>query len=309
MKDIICIISADSSYSKKFVSQATKLLGKKYLFLAFTSIKALIEYTHDNNVFAVIIEENTIKDFSEVKAKYFYILCEKKGEPRKDGRKTYIYKLQNAKKIFDIVDEDANKEKKEDEKLTGNKNKLVVFYTPYDMDALSDKVRKVAKYTNKKRKTLLIYLDEYSNYKSSEGLSNIIFNYKENLIDEKNITKEINFDDEVDTIKSVAYPEDFSVINNIDLSNIINHIRNLDYEYVFAVCDSSYVKNQYLFNDADKIIVMYEDLKKVDKIDKFKSFVKSQSSFDIAKIINYKENKEMKNYNQSFARDVFINGK
>ena len=69
------------------------------------------------------------------------------------------------------------------------------------------------------------------------------------------------------------------------------------------------MKNQYLFNDADKIIVMYEDLKKVDKIDKFKSFVKSQSSFDIAKIINYKENKEMKNYNQSFARDVFINGK
>ena len=309
MKDIICIISVDNSYSKKFVSQATKLLGKKYLFLAFTSIKALIEYTHDNNVFAVIIEENTIKDFSEVKAKYFYILCEKKGEPRKDGRKTYVYKLQNAKKIFDIVDEDANKEKKEDEKLTGNKNKLVVFYTPYDMDSLSDKVRKVAKYTNKKRKTLLIYLDEYSNYKSSEGLSNIIFNYKENLIDEKNITKEINFDDEVDTIKSVAYPEDFSVINNIDLSNIINHIRNLDYEYVFLVCDSSYVKNQYLFNDADKIIVMYEDLKKVDKIDKFKSFVKSQSSFDIAKIINYKENKEMKNYNQSFARDVFINGK
>ena len=175
MKDIICIISADSSYSKKFVSQATKLLGKKYLFLAFTSIKALIEYTHDNNVFAVIIEENTIKDFSEVKAKYFYILCEKKGEPRKDGRKTYVYKLQNAKKIFDIVDEDANKEKKEDEKLTGNKNKLIVFYTPYDMDSLSDKVRKVAKYTNKKRKTLLIYLDEYSNYKSSEGLSNIIF--------------------------------------------------------------------------------------------------------------------------------------
>ena len=164
-------------------------------------------------------------------------------------------------------------------------------------------------FKKKKRKTLLIYLDEYSNYKSSEGLSNIIFNYKENLIDEKNITKEINFDDEVDTIKSVAYPEDFSVINNIDLSNIINHIRNLDYEYVFAVCDSSYVKNQYLFNDADKIIVMYEDLKKVDKIDKFKSFVKSQSSFDIAKIINYKENKEMKNYNQSFARDVFINGK
>ena len=101
MKDIICIISADGSYSKKFVSQATKLLGKKYLFLAFTSIKALIEYTHDNNVFAVIIEENTIKDFSEVKAKYFYILCEKKGEPRKDGRKTYVYKLQNAKKIFD----------------------------------------------------------------------------------------------------------------------------------------------------------------------------------------------------------------
>ena len=309
MKDIICIISADGSYSKKFVSQATKLLGKKYLFLAFTSIKALIEYTHDNNVFAVIIEENTIKDFSEVKAKYFYILCEKKGEPRKDGRKTYIYKLQNAKKIFDIVDEDANKEKKEDEKLTGNKNKLIVFYTPYDMDSLSDKVRKVAKYTNKKRKTLLIYLDEYSNYKSSEGLSNIIFNYKENLIDEKNITKEINFDDEVDTIKSVAYPEDFSVINNIDLSNIINHIRNLDYEYLFLVCDSSYVKNQYLFNDADKIIVMYEDLKKVERIDKFKSFVKSQSSFDIAKIINYKENKEMKNYNQSFARDVFINGK
>ena len=309
MKDIICIISVDSSYSKKFVSQATKLLGKKYLFLAFTSIKALIEYTHDNNVFAVIIEENTIKDFSEVKAKYFYILCEKKGEPRKDGRKTYVYKLQNAKKIFDIVDEDANKEKKEDEKLTGNKNKLVVFYTPYDMDALSDKVRKVAKYTNKKRKTLLIYLDEYSNYKSSEGFSNIIFNYKENLIDEKNITKEINFDDEVDTIKSVAYPEDFSVINNIDLSNIINHIRELDYEYIFLVLDSSYVKNQYLFNDADKIIVMYEDLKKVDKIDKFKSFVKSQSSFDIAKIVNYKENKEMKNYNQSFARDVFINGK
>ena len=182
MKDVICIISVDNSYSKKFVSQATKLLGKKYLFLAFTSIKALIEYTHDNTVFAVVIEENLIKDYSEVKAKYFYILCEKKGEPRKDGRKTYVYKLQNAKKIFDIVDEDANKEKEEEEKLTGNANKLIAFYTPYDMDMLSDKVRKIAKYTNKKRKTLLVHLDEYSNYKSSEGFSNIIFHYKETLI-------------------------------------------------------------------------------------------------------------------------------
>ena len=309
MKDIICIISQDNSYSKKFVSQAMKLLGKKYLFLAFNTMKSLIEYTHENNVFAVIIEENLIKDYSEIKAKYFYILCEKKGEPRKDGRKTYIYKLQNAKKIFDVVDEDAKKEKVEEDKKTGNRNKIVAFYTPYDMDSMYDKIKKLAKYTNKKKKTLLIDLDEYSNYKSTEGLSNIIYNYKDSALDEKTITSQINFDGDVDTIHSVSYPEDFSVITNVDLSNIISSIKSLDYEYIFLVLDNSFVKNQYIFNDADKIVVMYNDIKKVDRIDKFKSYVKSQNSFDINKIINYKENPQIKNFNQVFARDVFVNGK
>lgn len=302
MKKVIMILDEDPTYSKKFCNQAIKLLGKKYLFLAFSSIKTAKEYAKENKVESFIVSDIYLDNIDDIKCNSLYILNEKSKNERKEGKRTYVYKIQNIKLILEIIDKEI--EKKMSKEIKGSDgSKVVLFYSTETFKNKDIIMKRIAKQLSKKRTVLIVDMDEFSNYKGSVGLSNIIYNYKENNLSIDNIKKEVVIDDEQDYIKSITYPEDFNVVNNIDLANIVNEIKALSYDYIFINSDTSFIKVQYIFNDADKVILMKD--KDGEKNDILKSYLKSEKDVDLKKITEYDIEKKDKAYISAFAKQCF----
>lgn len=300
MKEIIMVMDDDPIYSKKFCNQANKLFGKKYTFLTFANLKLMRKYAEDNKVESLVVTENFIENLDDVKVKSFYILNEKEKKLRREGKKTYIYKLQNVKLILDVIDGDLNKKIEKNKGKVNEECKMLLCYSPQYIKNKYEIVKRLAKLMSKKKKVLVLDLDEFSNYKGNVGLSNIIFDYKEDMISEEKLKKEIVPEKEIDFIKSVTYPEDFNVINNIDLANILQEIVKLGYDFVFVNADMSFIKCQYLLLDADGVIIMKDKDKEI--IDVFKAYLKTENHFDYKKITEFDVGKVDKAYLNAFCK-------
>ena len=300
MKEIIMIMDEDPAYSKKFCNQANKIFGKKYTFLTFANIKLMRKYADENKVESLVVSENFVENLDEIKVKSFYVLNEKERKLRREGKKTYLYKLQNVKSILDVIDGDLNKKNEKNKGKVNEACKMLLFYSPQYIKNKYDVVRRIAKTMSKKKKVLVLELDEFSNYKGNVGLSNIIFDYKEDEITAEKLRKEIITDKDVDYIKSATYPEDFNVISNIDLANIINEIVKIGYDFVFVNADMSFVKCEYVLLDADSVVVMKD--KDSEKVDMFKSYLKSENKIDYKKISEFDMTKVDKAYISAFCK-------
>ena len=306
MKDIICILDEDNSYTKKFSNTATKIYGKEYVFLSFTDIKNLIEYTQNNNVTSIITNMNYEEETKNIKSKYIYILKDVNNDTSKDGRYVYLYKYQSIIKILEVVDRDIKALYDKHKQRSELDTEIIAFYSPYEYREIIDFLIRTVKYLTKTDKSLLINLDEYSNFKSNIGLSNIIYEYKEQNLNIDSIKHEIENDKGIDIIKSVSYPDDFNVLTNIDLSNIINSIRMLDYKYIILNLDTSFVKNEYLMVEADKLLLYQFDENDKYRLDALKSYIKSQCLIDMSKLSSVFIDKSKKNYIRSFVKDYII---
>ena len=296
-------MDVDPIYSKKFCNQANKLLGKKYNFITFNNVKQMKKYAEDNKVEALVTTDQFVENFDDVKAKEFYLLNEKDKKTKKEGKKTYIYKLQNVKGILDVLDSDIGKKYDKNKDKLNESCKLILYYSPTYIKNKFELVKRIAKVISKKKKVLIVDFDEFDNYKGMVGLSNIIFDYKESLLDKERLMKEITTEKEQDFIKSVTYPEDFNVISNIDLANIVNEITKLNYDYIFVNADMSFVKCQYILNDADSMVLIRG--KDNTKSDKFKSYLKNENQIDIKKVTILDMEKLDKAYLSSFCKQCF----
>lgn len=285
MKRTIVMMDLDPIYSKKFCNQAIKISGDEYIFLTFQNMKCLKEYLEENKVEALIISENLIDMVDDLNIDSIYILNEKIKDIKKEGKKIYVYKLQNIKQILICIENDLKK-KFEKNKREGSKGaKLVLVYSPIYIKDKGNFVRKIAKAISRKKKSLIVEIDEFDNYKGKVGLSNIIYKYKENALDIDSIKREIINEKDQDFVRSVTYPEDIACATNIDLANIMNEIKGLDYDYIFVNSDTSFNKCQYIADDADKIILI--DDKENEKVKYFKNYIELENQLDYKKIINY----------------------
>ena len=303
MKEIIMIMDEDPIYSKKFCNQANKLLGKKYNFLTFSNIKQMKKYAEENKVEGLIVSDTFIENLDDVKVKEFFLLNEKDKKLRKEGKKIYVYKLQDVRKILDVVDGEVSKKNEKSRGKLNESCKLFLYYSPSYVKNKFELIKKVAKVISKKKKVLIIDFDELDNYKGAVGLSNIIYDYKENILNEEKLLHEVVTEKEQDMIKSVTYPEDFNVVSNIDLANIVNEIMKLNYDYIFINADMSYVKCQYILNDADSVILIKG--KDTVKCDRFKSYLKSESQIDMKKVTILDMEKLDKAYLTAFCKQCF----
>ena len=152
---------------------------------------------------------------------------------------------------------------------------------------------------------MIVDLDEFDNYKGNVGLSNVIYDYKENTLNEEKLNREIVTEKEQDIIKSVTYPEDFNVVSNIDIANILNEMTKLSYDYIFVNADTSYIKCQYILNDADSVVVMRD--KDMTKLDKLKSYLKNENQTDLNKVTLFDISKIDKAYLSAFCKHCFSN--
>ena len=303
MKEIIMVMDEDPIYSKKFCNQANKLLGKKYNFLTFSNINQMKKYADDNKVEALVVSESFAENIDDVKVKEIYLLNEKEKKTRKEGKRTFVYKLQNIKEILDVIDAEISKRNEKNKGKTSDGCKLVLYYSPSYIKNKFELVKRIAKAVSKKKRVLIVDFDEFDNYKGAVGLSNVFYDYKENILDLDKLQHEIVTDKDQDMIKSVTYPEDFNVVTNIDLANIVNEITKLNYDYVFVNADMSYLKCQYLINDADSLILIRgkDDIKS----DRFKSYLKSENQIEMKKLTILDMEKMDKAYLSAFCKQCF----
>ena len=306
MKEIIIVMDEDRNYSKKFCNQSNKLFGKKYSFLTFASFKSMKEYCEEHKISCIIISESIIQNVEDAKADTIYILNERDKEISRVGKKTYIYKLQGVKEILDIIDGDLSRKYEKTKGRINEKCKLQIFYSPSYIKCKDELIKKIVKNISKKRRVLVMDLDEFTNYKGSVGLSNVIYHYKENSLSDENLRKEIVSDDDIEYIKSVTYPEDFNVVNNIDLANIVNEIMKLGYDYVIVNADMSYVKSQCILNDADSVVLIRD--KAGEKVDMFKKYLKTENQVDYKKITVFDLEKLDRTYMAAFCKQ-YVSGK
>lgn len=304
MKEILMVMDEDPVYSKKFCNQANKLLGKKYNFLTFSNLKHMKKYADENQVEGLVVSESFADNIDDIKAKSIYLLNEKDKKTRQEGKRNYIYKLQNVKNVLEVIDKDIDKKNAKGKCKINEACKLILYYSPTYIKNKLEIVKRISKAISKKKRVLIIDLDELDNYKGSVGLSNIIYDYKENTLNEEKLNREIVTEKDQDIIKSVTYPEDFNVVTNIDIANIVNEITKLGYDFIFINADNSYVKCQYILNDADSVVVMRD--KDATKIDKLKAYLKNENQLDLKKITVFDIAKLDKAYLTAFCKQCFF---
>lgn len=302
MKSVVVVMDEDPVYSKKFVNLAIKFYGKKYVFLTFSNVKALKEYSLENFVESLIVSDSFLELVEDVKVNSFYILNEKDKKNSKVGKRTYVYKLQNVKTILDLVDKDIS-QKYENQNKINRVCKIITFYSPVFLRNKIEILKKIVRFLPKNRRALIVDLDEFENYKGAVGLSNLIFDYKEKNLDKDRIKKEIIVDKDINMIKSVTYPEDFNVINYVDLANIVNELTGIEYDYIFINSDLSFVKSQYIINDSDNVILIKD--KDLEKFDKFKNYLNTENQIDVRKLVEFDLSKADKAYFQAFTKQYF----
>ena len=303
MKEVLIVMDEDPAYSKKFCNQANKLLGKKYNFLTFSNMKHVKEYADDNKVEGLVISDSYDENADEIKSRAYYLLNEKDKKVRREGKRTYVYKLQNIKNVLDVIDKDIEKKNEKNKGKLNESCKIILFYSPVYIKNKFEIVIRIAKAISKKKKVLVVDFDEFDNYKGSVGLSNIIYDYKENILNDEKLCHEIIVEKNYEIINSVTYPEDFNVITNVDIANIVHEIGKLNYDYVFVNADTSYVKSQYVFNDADNVILMRD--KDTLKSDKLKTYLKNENQMDLKRITIFDITKLDKAYLSAFCKHLF----
>ena len=303
MKEVLIVMDEDPAYSKKFCNQANKLLGKKYNFLTFANMKFVKEYADENKVEGLVISDSFDENADDIKSRSYYILNEKEKKARREGKRTYVYKLQNIKNVLEVIDKDIEKKNEKNKGKINESCKLFLYYSPVSIKNKLEIVIRIAKAISKKKKVLVVDIDEFDNYKGSVGLSNIIYGYKENILSTEKLQHEIIAEKNYEILNSVTYPEDFNVITNVDIANIINEIGKLNYDYIFVNADTSYVKSQYIFNDADAVILMRD--KDTAKSDKLKAYLKNENQLDLKKVTILDMTKLDKAYLTAFCKQLF----
>lgn len=304
MKETICFIDTNEKYVKKLNNYAIKKYGKDYLFLCFSNVKSLIDYTEDNKVKSVVLSHDFEKDIKYISSKFYYVQTEKKGESKKDGNIKYIYKYQKADELLKNIDNDIKKDSEKNIKIK-SKTKIVVFYSPYQSKDKIDKLYKLYRHISKKKNVLLVDLDEYNNFMGDTGFSNIIYKYKENLLTYEAMISEIKEEEGIKIIKGVSYPEDYAVINNVDLSNIISEFREIEYDYIFVDCDISFLRNQYLFVDCDYLLVFDGGKQDTKRSDIFMKYIEEQNMINIKKVKRFNKDNNEKQSIQNVVYNIF----
>ena len=302
MKENMLVIDEDIDYSKKFCNQGNKLYGDKYLFLYFSNLKSYKEYIENNKKGNLIMSNHLARSLDDSTSGLTFILNEDEKEVRKDGRRTHIYKLQNVKNILKQIDEELDKVEGKTVTKTKGKTKLIIFYAVDYIRNKFELVKRIAKYGSKKNRILIVDLDEFENYKGKTGLSNIIFNYKEDRLDAESIEKEVVIEKNQLIINSVTYPEDMNVISNVELANIIEKMLELPYDYIFINADASYAKNQYLFSDADAIVLLRDN--NGERVDKIKTHLRSDNLIETEKICDINMSKVDRAYLIDFSKSL-----
>lgn len=302
MKENILVVDEDIDYSKKFCNQGNKLYGDKYLFLCFSNLKSVNEFIEDNKKSNLIISSHLANSLDNVIGGLTFILSEDEKESRSDGRRIQVYKFQNVKSILKLVDEDLDKTGGKQRVATKGKTKLIIFYATDYIKNKFELVKRIARCASKKKKVLIVDLDEFENYRGKTGLSNIIFNYKEERLNAENIEKEVEIEKNLLIIKSVTYPEDMNVISSIDLAKIIEKIMELSYDYVFINADASYVRSEYIFKAADSIVLIKDG--NSERADRIKTHLRSDSFIDISRVLEINMGKVDRSYLLDISKTI-----
>lgn len=270
MKNNICFYEKEIDYLKKFNKVVNKIKNNNSIYLYFNNIDNLNEFIEHENVSAIIIDEKDKNIIDELKNKNINIciMSENKNINDNDEIK-YLYKYQNVNEIINSINLYINNKNLE---INDNSNKrILLIWNIFQNNSDEILIKKILKSFNKSHKTLYINITDFENYKNINGLSNIIYSYKNKTLTLNIIKNQIIFDDtyNIDIIHSTTFPEDFNYINNSDLCSILQEIIKLDYEYFIIQTDGSFIKNQYVLNIISKVVMFksidstyYNNLKK-----------------------------------------------
>lgn len=282
----VCLYTNDIEYNKKFCSIANKFINNTGMYLHFNNKSNFIDYIKDNKNLILLIDEkeyfNINDDISNDNNNKIFILTEDKNKINKDN---YIYKLQKINNIIDVI----NNTNISDVSNT-MENVIKVLFINIDNNKNTESIiKRLLKQLSKYKKTLYVNLTDFENYKNNIGLSNVIYNYKENKISCENISEQIenkeNNTINVDVLHSVTFPDDLNFITNIELMNIIEEIFKQNYELFFINVEFNYNKLQYLINLSDKIIYVNNENMFFNT---FKNFLKEENLINYKKLLNIK---------------------
>ena len=282
----ICVFTDNIDYNKKFCSVANKLYKNKMIFIYFNDLKSLQEYINDKENSTIIVDEKVYDDFRNININTtnskIITLTENKSLIKDNN---YIYKYQNINNLLNCIVENIGTDQ-----ILNINNKKVIVYINIDQNKTNENiVKKIIKNISKKTNTLYINLLDFENYKNNHGISNIIYQYKNDKLNIDTIAYEIedkiNNTINVDVLHSVSFPEDFNVINSLDMLSIFEMIYKLEYEIFFINVDFNFTKIQYLLNNINYILF---NNKNNIYINVLKNHIKDDYSIDNDKIIEIK---------------------
>lgn len=295
MKKSILILDNDIQYAKKISNYGIKYKGKEYIFLFFTSPVAFEKYQSKNKSAMSLINIDLIDKVKSLNSEMLFIITNEQGQEKlhiKCFEKLfvndnihidYIYKFSSAQQILDYCIDEYKKNYKEN---NSNKTKSYLIFSPIGRCGKTILSYAFASELSKTKNVLYISLNSYESMGCEHGLSQVIYDFKNNKLTYENLIKQIDTQGNLYILYGVSHPEDISQVTPEEIDKIINEIISLmDFDIIVIDSDNNYSKSFYLFSSCDTIILptLKDDISKQKK-NKFLNFVKEQNIFEISKI-------------------------
>lgn len=295
MKKSILILDSDMLYAKKISNYGIKYMGKKYIFLFFTSIESFEKYQAKNPSAISLINIDLIGKIKHIKSELLFILT---NEPKQEllnikniakifeNEKiniNYVYKYSSADSILNYCISEYEKIEKVE---TLTKSKIYLVFSPIGRCGKTIFSYAFANELSKNKKVLYISLNNYESMGTEIGLSQVIYDFKNNKLNYENLVNQIKVNGNLSVLYGVSHPDDLSQVSPEEIDKIINEISVLlDYDIIIVDSDNNYSKSHFLFSSCEKIIfpTLKDEVSK-EKKNKFINFVKEQNIFDISKI-------------------------
>lgn len=295
MKKSILILDSDISYAKKISNYGIKYKGKEYIFLFFSNVSSFEKYQGKNKSAISLINIDLIDKIKSINSEMLFIMTNEIGQEKlhiKSIEKlfendnihiAYIYKFSSAQQIFDYC---INEYKKNYKENIENKTISYLVFSPIGRCGKTILSYAFASELSKSKKVLYISLNSYESMGCEHGLSQVIYDFKNNKLTYENLIKQIDLQGNLSILYGVSHPEDMSQVSPEEIDKIVSEIISLmNFDIIVIDSDNNYSKSFYLFSSCDTIILptLKDEISKQKK-NKFLSFIKEQNIFDISKI-------------------------
>lgn len=228
---IIAVFDADSFFAERFAEATNQKEKVPFTVMAFTSLERIIQFSKENQVEILLIDEKAKQEAEKICAEQIVLLSD--GEVMdslSEGTYPSVYKYQSADQIIREVMACYCVQPVPPAAAVGNKSILIGVYSPVNRCLKTTFSLVLGQLLAKEGKVLYLNLEDCSGLRKLMGqqgtgdFSDVLYYHSQGGCSWARIKSLVYRWDNLDYILPVRYPEDLALVSSEEMAKVLGRI-------------------------------------------------------------------------------------